>query len=81
MAHNALVVLDDRMPLDRALTKLKRDLAMSGTAAELKRRAHYIKPGERRRLKSQRARAKLAKTARRHAAGEAARLQRLGMKE
>jgi ribosomal protein S21 len=65
MAHNALVVLDDRTPLDRALTKLKRELAMTGTTAELKRRAHYVKPSLARRMKSTRARVKLAKAARR----------------
>jgi ribosomal protein S21 len=65
MAHNALVVLDDRTPLDRALTKLRKELAMTGAAAELKRRAHYVKLGERRRLKSKRARVKVAKAARR----------------
>ncbi len=41
----------------------------------------YVKPSMKRRLKSKVARAKLAKTARRHAAGEAARLQRLRVKE
>jgi ribosomal protein S21 len=64
------------------------DLAKKFTRACLKaglfrevRPRRYVKPSMKRRLKSRVARAKLAKTARRHAAGEAARLQRLGMKE
>jgi ribosomal protein S21 len=64
------------------------DLAKKFTRACLKvgllreiRPRRYVKPSMKRRLKSRVARAKLAKTARRHAAGEVARLQRLGMKE
>lgn len=65
MADNAVVVLDDRMPLDRALVKLKKALSMNGTTGELRRREHYVKPSLRRRMKQQRARAKIAKAARR----------------
>jgi small subunit ribosomal protein S21 len=66
MAHNnAVVVLDDQMPLDKALKQLKKALSMNGTSGDLKRREHYVKPSLARRMKSKRARAKLAKQARR----------------
>jgi ribosomal protein S21 len=67
---NAVVVLDDRMPLDKALKQLKKALAMNGTSGDLKRREHYVKPSLARRRKSLRARAKIAKAARRREAFE-----------
>jgi ribosomal protein S21 len=65
MSWNVIVVIDDRMPLERALVKLKKALAMNGTFAAMKRHEHYVKPSLARRRKSLRARAKLAKFARR----------------
>jgi ribosomal protein S21 len=62
---NAVVVLGDMMPLDRALSQLKKALAMNGSFREQQAHAFYLKPGERKRLKSKRARAKVAKAARR----------------
>jgi len=70
-----------RDPHDTDLAKrFTRACLKVGLLREIKPR-HYVKPSMKRRLKSKVARAKLAKTARRHAAGEAARLQRLGVKE
>jgi ribosomal protein S21 len=65
MAWNAIVVLDDMTPLDKALSKLKKLLAMNGTSGDLKRREHYVKPSLKRRMKSVRASAKIAKALRR----------------
>ena len=60
--------------------KFTRACLKVGLLREIKPR-RYVKPSMKRRPKSKAAQAKLAKTARRHAAGEAARLQRLGVKE
>jgi ribosomal protein S21 len=49
------------MPLDRALAKLKKTMAMNGTFRALQAHAFHLKPGERKRLKSERARAKAKK--------------------
>jgi ribosomal protein S21 len=49
-----------------------------GLLREIKPR-RYVKPSMKRKLRSKVARAKLAKTTRRQAAGETARLRRLGM--
>jgi small subunit ribosomal protein S21 len=70
MADNAVVTLHYDMSLERALARLKKLLALNGTYADLKRRAHYVKPGERKRLKSKRARVKLRKAQRRKEASE-----------
>jgi ribosomal protein S21 len=61
MAHNALVILTDQMPLDRALVKLKKTLSMNGTTGTLRQREHYVKPSVRKRMKSKRARVKAEK--------------------
>ena len=79
MAWNAIVVLDNMTPLDRALTKLKKALAMNGSFREQQAHAFYLKPGERKRLKSKRARAKIAKAARRRS--ELSESMELQMKE
>ncbi len=64
-----------------ALRRLKRACATLGLAREIRAHSEYIKPSLKGRLKSKRARARAAKTARRQAAGEGVRLQRLGIKE
>lgn len=76
---NAVVVLGDMMPLDKALSKLKKLLAMNGTSGDLKRRECYVKPSLARRRKSLRARAKIAKAARRRS--ELSESMELQMKE
>jgi ribosomal protein S21 len=48
--------------VEGALARLKRKLAANGTFADLRRHEHYMKPGEVRRLKSRKARAKARKT-------------------
>jgi small subunit ribosomal protein S21 len=69
-----------RDPLDPDLAKrFTRACLKAGLFKEAKRHDFYVKPGERRRLKAKIARAKIRKAARRQAAGEAARLLRLGM--
>lgn len=60
MTH-AVVVLENRMPLELALTKLKRQLLTRGVFRDMKTHAFYLKPGERRRLKSKVARKKVLK--------------------
>jgi small subunit ribosomal protein S21 len=62
-----------------ALSRFKTQAIRTGLFKELKRHDFYVKPSMRRRRKSKLARARLAKTARRRAAGEAARLLRLGI--
>jgi len=69
-----------RDPNDLDLAKRFTRACLKVGLLEIKPR-RFVKPSMKRRLKSRVARAKLAKTARRHAAGEAARLKRLGMKE
>jgi ribosomal protein S21 len=70
MSWNVIVVIDDRMPLERGLVKLKKALAMNGTFAAMKRHEHYVKPSLARRRKSLRARVKIAKASRRREAFE-----------
>jgi ribosomal protein S21 len=68
-----------RDPLDVDLAKrFTRACLKAGLFREIKPRV-YVKPGERKRLKSKIARVKARKAARRQAAGVAARLLRLGM--
>lgn len=62
-----------------ALARFKKQAIRTGLFKEIKRHDFYAKPSMRRRRKSKLARTRLAKTARRRAAGEAARLLRLGM--
>ena len=70
MATNVSVVLGDRMPLERAITTLKKEMVKGGVFKELRRREYYLKPSQRKRIKSQVARAKLAKFAKRRAAAD-----------
>ena len=44
--------LDDTDRIDWALKAFKRQMQKSGILAELRRRRHYVKPGEARRLKT-----------------------------
>jgi small subunit ribosomal protein S21 len=52
--------------LDLALRKFRRLVDKAGIIGALKRHEHYVKPGERRRLKSRRARRRERKAAERH---------------
>jgi ribosomal protein S21 len=74
---NFTFVVRDPNDLDLAKRFTKACLKV-GLLKEIRPRT-YTKPGERRRLKSKLARTKIRKAARRQAAGEAARLLRLGM--
>ncbi|MEX2222661.1 MAG: 30S ribosomal protein S21 [Candidatus Rokuibacteriota bacterium] len=51
----------DEFTLDKALRQLKKSMAMNGAHREIKRQAHYVKPSEARRMKSELARAKARK--------------------
>lgn len=73
---NFTFVVRDPNDLDLAKKFTKACLKV-GLLKEIKPRA-YVKPGERRRRKSKKARAQIAKSARRKAAAEAAWLQRTG---
>lgn len=53
---NATVALDDRTPLEFGLKKLKARLLKGGVLRELRARASYMKPGDRKRMKSRRVR-------------------------
>jgi small subunit ribosomal protein S21 len=44
--------LDESDRIDWAIKAFKRQMQKSGILAELRRRRHYVKPGEARRLKS-----------------------------
>lgn len=50
------VVLRDNEGLDDALRRFKRQVSRSGTLAEAKKREYYVKPGVKRKLKSEAAR-------------------------
>jgi small subunit ribosomal protein S21 len=47
--------------VDRAMRRLKKKLDKEGTMRELRNRAHYEKPSERKRKKSARARARMGR--------------------
>jgi small subunit ribosomal protein S21 len=51
--------LDESDRIEWALKAFKRKMQKSGILAELRRRRHYVKPGEARRLKSKAARQRL----------------------
>jgi ribosomal protein S21 len=53
--------------VEAALRQLKKQMQRSGTFAAMKRHAQHTKPSERRRQKSERARRKVAKVAKRAA--------------
>lgn len=50
------VVLKENENLDDALRRFKRQVANSGTLMEARKREYYVKPGVKRRLKSEAAR-------------------------
>ena len=59
------IELADGLPLDVALKKFSRQVVRADVLGELKKRAHHVKPGEARRIKSRRARKRVRKLARR----------------
>ena len=52
----ARVVVKDNENLDDALRRFKRQVSRSGTLAEARKREYYVKPGVKRKLKSEAAR-------------------------
>ena len=50
------VVLKENEVLDDALRRFKRQVSRNGTLAEARKREYYVKPGVRRKLKSEAAR-------------------------
>lgn len=50
------VVLKDNENLDDALRRFKRSVSRNGTLAEARKREYYVKPGVKRKLKSEAAR-------------------------
>ncbi len=56
--------LDESDRIDWALKTFKRQMQKSGILAELRRRRHYVKPGEARKLKSKAAQQRLRRKAR-----------------
>ncbi len=52
----AKVLVKDNENLDDALRRFKRQVNRNGTLAEVRKREYYVKPGVRRKLKSEAAR-------------------------
>lgn len=52
----ARVVVKENEQLDDALRRFKRQVSRNGTLAEARKREYYIKPGVKRKLKSEAAR-------------------------
>ncbi|NLC42497.1 MAG: 30S ribosomal protein S21 [Erysipelothrix sp.] len=50
------VVVKDNEGLDDALRRFKRQVSRNGTLAEARKREYYVKPGVKRKLKSEAAR-------------------------
>jgi small subunit ribosomal protein S21 len=64
MSHqNALITLNDTMPLERALTTLKKNLLKDGIFKEMQKRAFYEKPSIKKRRKQIAARKRVRKNA------------------
>jgi small subunit ribosomal protein S21 len=57
--HNALIVIDDTMPVERALATLKKNLLKDGLFKEMQKRAFYEKPSIKKRRKQTAARKKI----------------------
>ncbi len=55
------VVVNENETIDDALRRFKRNVSRSGTLAEARKREFYLKPGVKRRLKSEEARKKRRK--------------------
>ena len=47
------IVLKDNEALDDALRRFKRQVSRNGTLAEARKREYYVKPGVKRKLKSE----------------------------
>jgi ribosomal protein S21 len=62
-----------------ALARFKKLSVRTGLLKEFRRHESYVTPSERRRRKAKVARARLTRVAKRQAAGEAARLLRMGL--
>ncbi len=58
----AKVVVKENEALDDALRRFKRQVSRNGTLAEARKREYYIKPGVKRKLKSEAARKAARKT-------------------
>ena len=52
----ARVVVKENEPLDDALRRFKRQVTRNGTLAEARKREYYVKPGVKRKKKSEAAR-------------------------
>jgi small subunit ribosomal protein S21 len=65
--------------IEGALKRFKKESMKVSLFKEIKRHDFYTKPGERKRLKSKLARAKINKSARRQEAARVARLLQMGM--
>ena len=52
----AKVIVKENEQLDDALRRFKRQVSRNGTLAEARKREYYVKPGVRRKLKSEAAR-------------------------
>ena len=50
------IVLHENESLDDAMRRFKRSVSRAGTLAEVRKREFYVKPGVKRRLKSEEAR-------------------------
>ncbi|HMG36233.1 MAG TPA: 30S ribosomal protein S21 [Blastocatellia bacterium] len=60
----ARVQVHDNEPIESAIRRFKRQVAREGIITDTKKHAFYLKPGERKRLKSQVARRRARKSMR-----------------
>ena len=63
MSRHANVIVEVNGSIEHALRQLKRTMLKTGTAYAIGRKEHHIKPGDRRRRKSARARKRERKNA------------------
>jgi small subunit ribosomal protein S21 len=61
--QNALIVVDDQMPLERALVTLKKGMLKNGIFREMQKHAYHEKPSVKKRRKQTAARKRVRKNA------------------
>ena len=64
----ASIELNNNEPIESALRRFKRQVQREGIISDAKKHTFYLKPGERKRLKSQLARKRKRNSTRRHLA-------------
>jgi small subunit ribosomal protein S21 len=62
----ALVIVDENEPIEKALKRFKRKVQREAIMKDYKKNSVYMKPGEKRRLKEQKARKRMRRRQRRN---------------